>query len=88
MVNPPPIVTFTAKATSGAGKNIISHEALTLDLTEMEDKIASKLLSPSVRYPSTFEDVIGDGGRFANMLDTIKKAYEDFMQSILERSGN
>ena len=54
----------------------------------MEDKIASKLLSPSVRYPSTFEDVIGDGGRFANMLDTIKKAYEDFMQSILERSGN
>lgn len=71
-----PTVTMSAEATNAAGKSIISHGPLTLNLTEMEEKIASKLLSPGARLPRTFEDVIGeDSGKLAKMLTAIKGAY-------------
>ena len=49
---------------TAAGTTRISHGPLTIDLSEMEQKVASKLVSPEANagIPRTFEDVIGDGG--------------------------
>ena len=60
----PATVTLEAEAMTAAGTTRISHGPLTIDLSEMEQKVASKLVSPEAHagIPRTFEDVIGDGG--------------------------
>lgn len=84
---PPATVTVSAEATSPAGTATITHGPLTIDLTEIEQKVASKLLSPLNRVPTTFEEVIGDGGQFANFLEKIKGAYEEFITTIVEKQS-
>lgn len=71
-------MTLSAKTTNEAGKTVLSHGPLTIDLSEMEGHL------PDSRLPQTFDDVIDDGSQFAIMLMTIKGAYEDFVHGILK----
>lgn len=62
---------------------------MTLNLTEMEDKVVSKLITPGATFPKTFEDVIyEEDGRLAKMLKAIKDAYDEFVRGIIEKNGD
>jgi len=57
-----PTVTISAQTTNAAGKTLISHGPLTIDLTDLEQKISAKVFPLNRQQPRTFEEVIEDGG--------------------------
>ena len=87
-----PTVTLSAQTTNGAGKNIISHGPLTIDLTDLEGKLSTKMHERSAvakeliaMKEKTFEDVLDDdNGKFATLLIKIKGAYEEFVESMID----
>ena len=85
-----PTVTLSAQATNEEGKKLISHGPLTIDLTDLEHKLATMHqqsnanthpVSTAVsKKKETFQDVIDqDGSKFSSLLINIKRAYEDFV---------
>ena len=67
---------------------MISHGPLTIDLTDLEQKLSTLQSSsppnPSNASETSFQDVIDqDGSKFAGLLINIKSAYEDFVQGIM-----
>lgn len=81
---------------NAAGNNIISHGPLTIDLTDLEGKLSSKMHAKSAvvgeliaMKEKSFQDVLeNDNSKFGTLLLKIKSAYEEFVESMIEEQND